>query len=109
MFKSLSEKKIFSYYLRSPDYNVTNLGKKLRRIGFDDKLPLNVIEKKLSSSKILIRVNKKGRKGVVIGCGVLKEMEKAKFDNCYQKGFFLHSNGIVFSETNQTKNIFNYT
>ena len=50
-----------------------------------------------------------GKKGVVIGCGILKELEKAKFDNCYKKGFFLHSNGIVFSETTQSKNIFKYS
>ena len=74
MFKSLSEKKIFSYYLRSPDYTVENLGKIIKRITFYDQLPLAVIEKKLGTEKMLIRVNKIGKKGVVIGCGILKEI-----------------------------------
>ena len=82
MFKSLSEKRIFSYYLRSPDYHVHCLGKKLKRIGFQDSLPLAVVEKRLGMDKILVKVNKIGNKGVVIGCGILKELEKAKFDNC---------------------------
>jgi len=43
MFKSLCEKRIFSYYLRSPDYHVFNLGKKLKRLNFSDSLPLAVI------------------------------------------------------------------
>ena len=38
-------------------------------------------------------------------------MEKSGLKNCYDKGFFLHCNGIVFSESDkaQVKDIFSYS
>ena len=72
MFKSLSEKRIFSYYLKGSDYTVSNLGRKLKRNALTEDLPLAVIEKRISEEKMLIKVNKIGKKNMVIGCGVLK-------------------------------------
>ena len=72
MFKSTSEKRLFSYYLKSHDYQVLEFGKKIKRIGFNQKIPVAVIEQKLGKNKVLVRVNKLGKKGVVIGCGILK-------------------------------------
>jgi hypothetical protein len=97
MFKSPSEKRIFSYYLKSPDYTVLDLGKRLRRVSFEVDLPLALVEKRLTSEKLLLRVNKMAKRDVCIGCGSLKEMEKSEFNNCYNKGFFLHCNGFVIS------------
>ena len=97
MFKSLSEKRLFSYFLRHQDYSVTKMGKILKRIDRTDVLPFAVVEKKLSSERTLIKVNKVGKKGLAIGCGILKLMEKKGFNNCYKTGFFLHSKGLIFT------------
>ena len=74
MFKSLSEKRLFSYYLKHQDYSVLKMGKIIKRIDLTDELPVAVVEKKLDESRTLIKVNKIGMKGVVIGCGILKLM-----------------------------------
>lgn len=71
LFKSLSEKSVFSYYLRSQDYLVLDCGKKLQRVHMNDKLPLCMIEKELDENGIRLRINKKVQ-SISIGCGSLK-------------------------------------
>lgn len=55
-----------------------------------------------------IRVNKMGAKGVSIGCGILGEMERLGFDNCFKKGYFLYENGVLATSKPTTKNTFKY-
>lgn len=95
MFKSPSEKKIFSYYLRSPEYFVSDHGRKVQRTDKSQILPIQVLEKKLDEEGVRIRVNKMGAKGVSIGCGILGEMERLGFENCFKKGYFLFENGVL--------------
>lgn len=71
MYKSPSEIKIFSYYLKSPDYIVTDHGRKLQRVDQSQVLPLAFIEKCLDEAGVKIRVDKIGPKGISIGCGIL--------------------------------------
>lgn len=50
MYKSTFEKKIFSYYLKTQDYLVTEMGRRLQRVDLNtgrDKVPVAVVEKQL--------------------------------------------------------------
>jgi hypothetical protein len=47
MFKTPGQKRIFSYYLRSPEYLVTDNGKRLQRMSLEDINPIIVVEKEL--------------------------------------------------------------
>lgn len=108
MYKSPSEKKMFSYYLKSLDYLVSDYGHKLQRIDHSQELPLAVVEKEVDESGIKFRVNRLGPKGISIGCGVLAEIDKRNFDNAYATGYYLHNTGVLFSTEIQTSNTFRF-
>lgn len=58
MYKNISEQPIFSYHLKSNEYQVSHSGRRLRRVDIVNKSPLAVIEKRIDENPIKLKINK---------------------------------------------------
>lgn len=98
MFKTPGQKRIFSYYLRSPEYLVTDTGKRLQRISLEDINPVIVVEKELvTQTEIKFKITRLG-KGIMFGVADLAELEKGNFKQSikgYESAYLLSHKGSL--------------